>query len=108
LRARFVAYKMGAIDYLIATTHRDNPERKGLDDKAYAKALTRTARANTFLSLAVEGHEPGPSDDEAFVSFTVTSRPNAPGHQGKPADVQRERSHFKRENGAWLYYDFTL
>ena len=54
----------------------------------------------------IDAQEPGPSDDEAFISFTVTSRPNAPGSQGKPADTQRERSHFKREGGQWLYYDY--
>jgi uncharacterized protein YchJ len=54
----------------------------------------------------IEGEEAGPNADEAFVTFTVTTRPNAPGSQGRPADTQRERSHFKREGGRWLYFDF--
>ena len=168
LRARFSAYALGKVDYLVATTHASNPERGGLSERAYAKQVKITARQNTFLSLKVgrgrlalcrraasgvlrvvlccvllrrgrrtpcavpkprlqrhkkrastpppktppgtkpqiDAQEPGPSDDEAFISFTVTSRPNAPGSQGKPADTQRERSHFKREGGQWLYYDY--
>jgi hypothetical protein len=50
LRARFSAYKMQLVDYLVATTHRENPEHTG-DDKTYARAVARTARANTFLTL---------------------------------------------------------
>ncbi len=152
---------MQLVDYLVATTHPQNPEYTG-DAKSYARAVKNTARMNSFISLQarrarvfvracvcvwggaggraaacmqqllgicrdrrgatpcstlraarpaprprqVEQQEPGASEDEAFISFTVTSRPTTPGLQGKPADTQRERSHFVREGGVWLYRDF--
>ncbi|GBF88151.1 hypothetical protein Rsub_00863 [Raphidocelis subcapitata] len=105
LRARFSAYRLQLVDYLVATTHPANPERTG-DDKSYARAIAKTARANAFLSLKIDKEEPGPTADEAFIEFTVQTRHNAPGSQGKPPETSRERSHFLREGGRWLYFDF--
>lgn len=70
--------------------------------RTHANTRTRPPRGDG----QIDEHEAGAGDDEAFIKFTVTSRPNAPGSQGKPADTQRERSHFVREDGRWLYFDF--
>lgn len=72
-----------------------------------APSAETTAPPHLPCPLAqIESEEPGEGADEAFVSFTVQSRPNAPGSQGKPPEVQKERSRFVREGGAWLYRDF--
>ena len=75
------------------------------DWRPQANALRRSS-SRTHQFRQVEEQEAGANDDEAFISFSVTSRPNAPGSQGKPADTQRERSHFVREEGRWLYLDY--
>lgn len=70
--------------------------------------LARTCSASHLAHQCTQigEQEAGASEDEAFINFTVTSRPNAPGSQGKPADTQKERSHFVKEGGKWLYFDY--
>jgi uncharacterized protein YchJ len=53
----------------------------------------------------VESQEPGATEDEAFITFTVHTRHNAAAAQGRPADATREKSQFVREGGRWLYRD---
>ncbi|WIA23711.1 hypothetical protein OEZ85_000398 [Tetradesmus obliquus] len=125
LRARFSAYSMQLIDYLVATTHPENPEHTG-DPLTYAKSVQRTARITEFLGLKVLGapdaDQPAAaaataseaqatsgldsssssrSDEDAYLKFTVRWRERG---LGGPEGLATEVSHFKRVNGAWLYY----
>ena len=72
----------------------------------HSHAHEPTSSSSPPPTRQVEEQEAGAGDDEAYILFSVLSRPNAPGSQGKPADAQRERSHFVREGGAWLYMDY--
>jgi uncharacterized protein YchJ len=80
LRSRFAAYRLGLVDYLVATTHPAAPERRsaalglaGIDDgdrgggggggggdkaaaaaEAYRASIARTARATEFVALSID------------------------------------------------------
>jgi uncharacterized protein YchJ len=107
-----------------------NEEHTG-DAVTYAKDVQRTARLTEFLGLkilgppaaaAAESQQAAASEatsrleqssssssssssdggnDDAFLRFTVRWRQRG---VGGPEEFITETSHFKRVNGAWLYY----
>lgn len=110
LRSRFCGYRLGLVDYLVATTHPEAPERRsaalglassaaagaGAGDaaasrEAYRASIARTARSTDFVALAVDkagadvraregGKEEG--EEEAFLSFRVWYRSKAGAGRG--------------------------
>jgi SEC-C motif-containing protein len=94
MRSRYTAYVEGAVDYLIATTAPET--RAGLDRAALAD-YCRTLRGVSLKILETTGG--GPRDDAGFVTFEATLKASG------RAFVQRERSRFRRDGGAWVYVD---
>lgn len=94
MRSRYTAYVTGEIDYLTRT--HDPETRGGLD----VRALRRWSRTTLWLGLEIVATEAGGEADDAgvveFVARGVTA--------GKPF-AQRERSRFRRVDGAWVYVD---
>ena len=100
------------IDYIVQTTHPDNPAAAGtttsngthtsLHEDAHA-----TWRMTAWQSLKILKREDGESDDEAFVSFRVTFKfKNQQGErqQGTRLQTLEERSRFvQNADGRWLY-----
>jgi SEC-C motif-containing protein len=94
MRSRYTAFVRGAIDYLIAT--HDPATRATLD----VPAMTSWSRDTTWLGLEIVSTAKGGATDPdgivEFIAFGVTN--------GKPFR-QRERSRFRRLDGAWVYVD---
>lgn len=97
MRSRYTAYLEGAVDYLVATTAAER--RAGLDRSELA-AYCGTLRGVSLKIVETTGG--GPRDDAGFVTFEATLK--ASGRKF----VQRERSRFAREQGAWVYVDGVL
>lgn len=94
MRSRYTAYVRGAIDYLLRT---HDPVTRGSVDVA---AVTKWSRDTQWLGLEIVATERGGESDEdgvvEFIARGVT--------RGVPF-AQRERSRFRRVDGAWVYVD---
>lgn len=94
MRSRYTAYVRGAIDYLIAT--HDATTRGSLD----RAAIARWSRGTLWLGLEIVKTERGGEDDDTGIVEFVAYGSNG----GKPF-TQRERSRFRKVDGAWYYLD---
>ena len=94
MRSRYTAYVRGEIDYLIAT--HDAATRATLD----RDAIARWSRETSWRGLEIVATEAGGEDDDTGIVEFV-----ARGETGGRAFVQRERSRFRRVDGAWFYVD---
>lgn len=94
MRARFSAFALNNPDYIIDTTHEDNPEKIG-DLNEWKKDLHNFSEKVNFDSLKIEEFIDGEST--ATVTFTAFLS-----QEGKDASFT-EKSTFKKENGQWLY-----
>jgi uncharacterized protein YchJ len=132
LRSRFSAYRLGLVDYLVATTHPKAPERRsaalGLasssasvdaaqQKEAYRASIARTAKSTDFVALAVDKagadvRNVKEGEEEAFLSFRVWYRSKGGrgsgggGGGGGGESVVRETSHFvkgKETGNRWMY-----
>jgi SEC-C motif-containing protein len=88
MRSRYTAFVRGAIDYLIET--HDPATRRSVD----RAAITAWSRETTWRGLEIVATE-GDNVVE-FIARGVT--------RGRPF-AQRERSRFRRVDGAWRYVD---
>ncbi len=94
MRSRYTAYVRGAIDYLVAT---HDPRTRSSVDVA---AVTRWSRDTEWLGLEIIATEMGgEGDDVGIVEFVASGRTHAVPFR------QRERSRFRRVDGAWMYVD---
>ena len=94
MRSRYTAYVRGAIDHLVAT---HDPTTRQSVDRA---AATRWSRDTTWQGLEIVATERGgEGDDEGVVEFIARGSTNG------TAFAQRERSRFRRVDGAWYYLD---
>ncbi len=92
MRARFTAYSVADVDFLIKTTAM--PQRENLD----AEELEDYCLSIRCISLKILATEAGgPKDDTGMVRF----------HASMQVDGKRrlhaETSHFHREDGQWVY-----
>jgi SEC-C motif domain protein len=94
MRSRYTAYVRGAIDYLIAT--HDETTRASVDRDAVAKWSRETQWRGLEIVATERG---GEGDDDGIVEFI------ARGATRGAAFAQRERSRFRRRDGAWFYVD---
>jgi SEC-C motif domain protein len=91
MRSRYTAYVRGEIEYLLAT--HDASTRNSVDVRAVKKW------AKTTLWLGLEIVESSEDGDTGIVEFIA--RGSTAGKQF----AQRERSRFRRVDGAWFYVD---
>lgn len=97
MRSRYTAYVRGEIEYLLAT--HDPATRGGVD----VEGVTRWSRETQWLGLEIVATERGgEADDEGIVEFIARGVT-----RGTPF-AQRERSRFRRVDGAWVYVDGTI
>ncbi|KUI99817.1 hypothetical protein VRK_12630 [Vibrio sp. MEBiC08052] len=92
MRARYSAYALGLVDFIVATYH---PSCQAENDRQEIEQGTQTH----WTKLVVLGTENGRHVDEGFVSFKAYFEQN-----GECYSLQ-ERSRFIRENGRWYYID---
>lgn len=97
MRARYCAYAVGDVRYLVATTHPDGPMHRD-DATSWRDELTSYCAETTFTGLVI--HESSASDDgDAFVTFTAHLR------RGGVDSSFTERSRFRRDGTRWKYFD---
>lgn len=117
MRARFSAYVKGEIDYIVDTTHPDNPAMEGSKRKGQVVTTLRQDAQAThekvrWLRLKVLSRQSGPGshEDEAFVAFQTWFKfkdQQGQRQRGTRTETMRERSRFLRDafTQRWLYVD---
>lgn len=96
MRSRYSAYALGNAEYIIATTHPENPVFTS-DQQGWKKNILEFSKNTRFEGLKVEEFIDG--TEVAFVTFTAVLRQN-----GQDATFT-EKSRFFRVGGRWLYRD---
>lgn len=85
---RYSAYAAGDTNYIIRTTHPNNPDFKE-DRKVWAKELSVFCDSTEFLGLEVADFIDG--ENEAFVEFKARLSDG----------ILHRKSRFLKENGRW-------
>ena len=94
MRSRYTAYVRGEIAYLVDT--HDESTRATID----VKGITQWSRDTLWMGLEiVDTVGGGETDDDGIVEFIARGVT-----RGKPV-AQRERSRFRKRDGAWFYVD---
>lgn len=94
MRSRYSAYAMEMPDYIIDTTHPDNPSYSS-DRPSWQRELAAFSRITTFEDLRILESEEG--ETTAVVKFKAQLR------QGERDISFTETSRFEKVDGRWLY-----
>lgn len=90
MRSRYSAYALGLVEYIISTTHPNNPDVSiALSD--WQKAIRDFAQTTYFRGLKIIEFIDG--KEEAFVTFEATLSDG----------TMKEKSRFLKVEGRWLY-----
>jgi SEC-C motif-containing protein len=92
MKSRYSAYATGAIDYIIATTHPDNPDYTN-DSKHWRTSIDQFCKGTEFKGLKILDWVDG--EEEAFVTFRALLS----------SGTMIEKSRFLKVGGRWLYVD---
>jgi SEC-C motif-containing protein len=98
MRARYAAFAVGRVAYLVKSTHPQSPHFRK-DQAAWRRDLNQSCKQLSFLKLEVKRVEGTGSADIAFVTFRATV------FHGPQDRSFQERSEFRRIGQRWLYYD---
>lgn len=90
MRTRYSAYALGLADYLMKTTHPDNPDFAP-DTAEWTEGILEFCRTTRFLGLKITDFIDGES--EAFVTFEAILDHGS----------IKEKSRFLKVGGQWLY-----
>lgn len=91
MRSRYSAYALGLIEYIMATTHPNNPDASiALAD--WQTSIADFANSTQFLGLTILEFVDG--EKEAFVTFEARF----------DHTTMKEKSRFYKINGKWLYH----
>ncbi len=92
MRSRYSAYSLGLVEYIVATTHPNNPDASiSLGD--WRQGITDFANSTKFLGLTILEFIDG--EEEAYVTFeAVFNHTN-----------MKEKSRFLTIDNRWLYVD---
>jgi SEC-C motif-containing protein len=94
MRSRYAAYKLALPDYIIETTHRSSPQRKGSLSKWRAE-IVQFCKETNFQGLEVLEFIDG--ETQSWVTFRAKLM-----HGGKD-NTFTEKSLFVREGERWYY-----
>lgn len=97
MRSRFAAYALGLTDYLIQTTHPDNPAYSSNKLK-WKEEILLFCHSTQFEGLEIVEFNEGLQ--EAYVTFNAYLSQN--GINGS----FREKSKFLKINGSWFYHSY--
>ncbi len=95
MRSRYSAYALNKPDYIICTTHPDNPMYNP-NTLAWTSSIQQFSQITAFQGLTIICSEE--SGNEGFVTFHALLID----FHGKDASFI-EKSRFLRKNGLWLY-----
>ncbi|MDM5272702.1 YchJ family metal-binding protein [Sulfurovum sp. zt1-1] len=92
MKSRYSAFATGDADYIIKTTHPENPDYT-LDRKSWKNDIDLFSKHTEFLGLKIIEFVDG--EEEAYVAFeaSLSSGPLI------------EKSRFLKREGRWLYVD---
>jgi len=94
MRSRYSAYALNLPDYIIKTTHQENPSYSPEHD-LWAEAISLFSKETKFAGLII--HEFKEKGRESSVTFTaILSK------KGRDASFT-ENSYFEKEGDAWYY-----
>ncbi len=95
LRARYTAHSVGAVDFIISSTH---PDSRGDVDR---EATARWAERSEWLALEVRSTQKGAANDDAgHIEFVANYR-DAQGRR----QAHHELAEFVRVEGSWFFKD---
>ncbi len=94
MRSRYAAYALHLADYIVATTHPDNPAYSP-DSSSWKKEILRFSHNTSFVGLKIVEFIDGAKS--AYVTFTAYLKQN-----GQDATFT-EKSHFVKVGGRWFY-----
>ena len=95
MKSRYSAYAYNNTNYIIQTTHKENPEYTQ-DIIGWEQDIESFCDATHFISLCVNDFIDG--EDEAYVTFKACLKQHG-------EDVSfREKSRFLKVDGRWLYH----
>jgi SEC-C motif-containing protein len=94
MKARFAAYAVGDVDFIVETTDPEGPAYEP-DEQAWREGIARFSERTDFLKVEVLESERDGST--AYVHFRATLK-----RDGEDASFA-ERSRFRRSDGRWLY-----
>jgi SEC-C motif domain protein len=95
MRSRYAAYALDLPEYLMETTHRDNPNFR-IDRRAWKREIQKFIKGTKFLKLEII------SFDETQVTFAAFLKQNA------QELILKEKSLFQKQAGKWLYLSGEL
>ena len=96
MRARFSAYAVGLVDFIIVTTDERGPMWQP-DGGAWRADIKRFSTGTRFNGLRIL-EAPPPTETEGFVTFSAALE------QGGQDASFTERSRFTRREGRWCYH----
>lgn len=101
MRSRFAAFALGLTDYLVKTTHSDNPERKTeTDPERWKRDLDAIASQARFDSLKILEFVDGDCQSEVTFRAFIS--------KGEEDLSFTEKSLFTKEDGVWLYREGSI
>lgn len=95
MRSRFSAYAVGAIEYLLRSTH---PSTRKFHK---AEEIENWAKTNTWERLEIVSKSNGEAKD---TQGTVEFKAYFTGADGNP-QIHHEHSNFRKELGKWFFVD---
>jgi SEC-C motif-containing protein len=96
MRSRYSAYALHLADYIIHTTHPDNPHYQ-IDRNKWRGEILNFSKMTYFEKLEILDFSPG--EEKALVTFTAHLKQN-----GSDATFT-EQSQFEKYQGRWVYYN---
>ncbi len=99
MRSRYSAYALQLADYIIATTHPDNPQYSS-NQKQWKEDILKFTNMTAFEGLKILEFIDG--EQKAWVTFTAKLK-----QQGQDVSFT-EKSAFEKVNGKWLYKNGTV
>jgi SEC-C motif-containing protein len=90
MRSRYSAYALGLADYIMATTHPDNPDYTE-QKESWRESILNFSQTSRFIRLKISDFIDG--EDEAFVTFEAIL----------DHGILKEKSRFLKVDGKWLY-----
>lgn len=99
MRSRYAAYALHLVDYIISTTHPDNPSNAIPHDE-WKRDILRFSQETSFDGLTILFVEQ--KENSAYVSFTAKLR------RGNSNISFTERSFFVKKGGLWLYHSGVI
>ena len=94
MRSRYCAYALNLAEYIIDTTHPDNPQYIQ-DHQQWKESIKEFCNTTDFLGLEIIDTSPG--EPFSFVTFKAILA-----QSGQDTGFT-ERSHFQKKEGRWLY-----